>query len=377
MKLDLALAELKITLQTFPWRDTARTLVQRFREDRLGNTASSLTFTTLVSLVPLFTVVLAIFTAFPMFAQLQTALQQWLSESLIPEPIARQVLGYLTQFASKSSRLGFVGSLALLVTAITLILTIDRTLNGIWRVRRARPLTQRVLVYWGALTLGPVILAASLALTSYLVSASRGVTGALPGGVGVLLEVFQFAMMAAGAAALYRYVPNTEVKWNHAVSGGVFVAVGLDIARRVLTWYLGRVPTYSAVYGAFASVPILLLWVYVVWVIVLWGAVIAAYLPSLLAGVVNRGQLAGWRFELALDVLRELNRHRAGRLKSELARTLRVDSLHLEEPLEQLLTMGWVGTLEDGRLVLLVDVSRSSDDEESGRRASGTCRWTA
>src|SRR5438477_3053448 len=93
----------------FPWASTGRTLLERFREDRLGVQASSLTFTTTMALVPFFTVALAVFTAFPMFGKLQLALQDWLVQSVIPAKIAAQVLGYLTQFASKASRLGVVG----------------------------------------------------------------------------------------------------------------------------------------------------------------------------------------------------------------------------------------------------------------------------
>ncbi len=355
MKFEAWLLALKVTLQTFPWRETARTLAQRFREDRLGNTASSLTFTTLISLVPLFTVVLAVFTAFPMFGKLQQDLQQWLTESLIPESIAKQVMSYLTQFAAKSSRLGLAGIVVLLVTAISLILTIDRTLNSIWRVRRPRPLARRVLTYWGVLTLGPLLLAGSLAISSFLLSASRGLIGEMPGGLGLLLDVFQFTLIAAGMAALYRYVPNTEVKWNHAFSGAIFVALGLELAKRALGWYLSRMPAYSVVYGAFASVPILLLWVYLVWLIVLLGAVIAAYLPSLLSGIARRTDQPGWRFELALELLRELHAHRAGKHLIEMAQTLRVDPLQLEEPLEAVESLGWIGSLQDGRYVLLVD----------------------
>jgi membrane protein len=290
-----------------------------------------------------------------MFGKLQQALQQWLADSLIPEPIAKQVMGYLTQFAAKSSRLGLAGIVVLLVTAISLILTIDRTLNSIWRVRRTRPLAQRVLVYWGVLTLGPLLLAGSLALTSFIVSASTGWVGSMSGGLGVLLNIFQFALIVCGMAALYRYVPNTEVKWNHAFSGGVFVALGLELAKRVLAWYLANVPAYSAVYGAFASAPILLLWVYVLWLIVLLGAVIAAYLPSLLSGIARRADHPGWRFELALELLRELRAQRAGRHLLELAQSLRVDPLQLEAPLEEIEALGWVGCLQDGRYVLLVD----------------------
>src|SRR5512145_1219012 len=104
-------------LARFPWRNTALTLRERFREDRLGLTASSLTFTTIIALVPLFTVALAVFTAFPMFGKLQEVLQKWLVESLVPDNIARQVLGYLTQFAGKASRLGTVGLAVLFATA--------------------------------------------------------------------------------------------------------------------------------------------------------------------------------------------------------------------------------------------------------------------
>jgi membrane protein len=355
MKFEAWLMALKATLQTFPWRETARTLAQRFREDRLGNTASSLTFTTLISLVPLFTVVLAVFTAFPMFGKLQLALQQWLADSLIPEAISKQVMNYLTQFAAKSSRLGLAGIVALLVTAISLILTIDRTLNAIWRVRRARPLARRVLTYWGVLTLGPLVLAGSLAISSFVLSLSRGLIGDMPGGLGLLLDLFQVALIVIGIAALYRYVPNTEVKWNHAFSGGVFVALGLELAKRMLGWYLSKMPAYSVVYGAFASVPILLLWVYVVWLIVLLGAVISAYLPSLLSGTARRVDQPGWRFELALELLRELHAHRAGKHLIELAQSLRVDPLQLEEPLEAVEALGWIGSLQDGRYVLLVE----------------------
>ncbi|MDP3323860.1 MAG: YhjD/YihY/BrkB family envelope integrity protein, partial [Hydrogenophaga sp.] len=123
------LRELWADTLKFPWRNTAITLRERFREDRLGVTASSLTFTTTISLVPLFTVALAIFSAFPMFARLQVTLQGWLVKSLIPDNIARQVLSSLNQFAAKASQMGWAGALVLLVTALALILTIDRKLN--------------------------------------------------------------------------------------------------------------------------------------------------------------------------------------------------------------------------------------------------------
>ncbi|MBB1075964.1 YihY family inner membrane protein [Rhodoferax sp. 4810] len=352
-------------LRRFPWKNTALTLRERFREDRLGLTASSLTFTTTIALVPLFTVLLAVFTAFPMFAKLQQVLQQWLIESLIPDSIARQVLGYLTQFAGKASRLGGVGLGALVLTALALILTIDRTLNGIWRVRKPRPLGQRVLVYWALMTLGPLLLAGSLSLTSYALSASKGLVGALPGGLQFLLDTLQFLLQAWGMAALYHYVPNTHVRWGHAWAGGIFVAAGFGLAKSLLVLYLGKVPTYSVLYGAFATVPILLIWIYVAWVIVLLGAVIAAYLPSLLTGVQRRARAHGWQFLLALETLQQLEWvHQTpdrGLSLEQLSALLRVDQLQLEPVVETLLELDWVGQLAEerpdasARLVLLAD----------------------
>lgn len=348
-------------LSHFPWRNTALTLRERFREDRLGLTASSLTFTTIIALVPLFTVALAVFTAFPMFGKLQEVLQKWLVESLVPDNIARQVLGYLTQFAGKASRLGTVGLAVLFATALSLVFTIDRTLNGIWRVRQSRPLGQRLLIYWTAITLGPLLLASSLTITSYLISASRGLVGGMPGGVRFLLDLLEFFMVAGGMAATYYYVPNTQVKWGHAWTGGIFASAGIEIAKKLLAVYLNLVPTYSAVYGAFATVPILLVWIYVVWVIVLLGAVITAYLPSLLMGVSRRGGTPGWEFTLALDTLSQLlASSQAGRhgLSAEaLAEALRVDPVQLQSVLGTLVALDWVGRLEDGdgRYVLLAD----------------------
>jgi membrane protein len=351
-------------LKDFPWLETARTLRDRFREDHLGLTASSLTFTTVISLVPLFTVLLAVFSAFPAFSKLQGVMQQWLSDSLFPEAIARQVMGALNQFSAKASRVGAVGFAFLLITALSLILTIDKTLNGIWRVRRARPLAQRVLMYWAVLTFGPLALATLLATASYAASASRGLVSALPMALGFGLDLMEFALVAGGGAALFRYVPNTTVRGGHALAGGLCVAVGLELAKKGLALYLSTLPAMSAIYGAFAAVPILLLWIYIVWVVVLLGAVIAAYLPSLLAGVQRRGGTPGWRFQLAIEAIAALDAARATPAKGldmgDLARHLKVDGLQLEPVIDTLLAMDWVGQLEDGRDVLLVDLEKTS-----------------
>lgn len=276
-------------LRSFPWRLAASMLRDRMREDRISMTAGSLTFTTTLALVPLLAVVLAVFTAFPMFGKLQLSLQQWLSDSLVPPSIARQVSGYLTQFASKASRLGWVGLAALAGTALTLVLTIDRSLNVIWGVRARRPWLRSVLMYACVLLAGPVLLAFSLTMTSYAISASRGLVGALPAGLRSMFELVDFGMAVLGIAALYRFVPLAHVQWRHALLGGVLASAGLEAAKAVLGLYIALVPTYSVIYGAFASLPILLLWIYIVWLVVLVGAEVVAHLPHWLgAGAFTR-----------------------------------------------------------------------------------------
>jgi membrane protein len=358
------LATLAQTLRTWPWFETARTLRQRFREDRLGITASSLTFTTLIALVPLLTVMLALFSAFPMFAKFQGALQQYFLQSLVPDGIAKPVLGTLTQFAAKANRLGTAGLVVLLVSALALMLTIDRTLNAIWRVRKPRPIAQRVLVYWAALTLGPLLLGMSLTLSSYALTSSRGIVDVLPGGLALALQTLEFVLLWLGMSALFHYVPNTEVRWRHALAGGLFVAVGFEVAKRALGWYVGAMPGLSMVYGAFATLPILLLWIYLSWLIVLFGAVIAAYAPSLQMHLVPQRDAPGQRFALAVSLLRELQRARDvpphGLSLAQLAASQRTDTLQIEPLVEQLMSLGWVARVDEEptkRHVLLCDAA--------------------
>jgi membrane protein len=209
-----------------------------------------------------------------------------------------------------------------------------------------------------------LLLGASVTMTSYALSASKGLVGGIPG-IGALLDVIQFMIVAAGTAALYHYVPNTGVKWSHAWTGGLFVSAGMEVAKKLLVVYLAKVPTYSVIYGTFATVPILLVWIYLAWVIVLLGALITAYMPSLRSGVVRRDLGAGWRFQLALESLQLLYQARTtvgkGLTAGQLAGRLQVSHLGIESALEALVELDWVARLDDGpqhpepRFVLLAD----------------------
>ncbi|RVT87960.1 YihY family inner membrane protein [Inhella crocodyli] len=346
--------------QRWPWRQSLDGLGTRFDELRLGETAGSLTFTTLIALVPLMVLVFSLFTAFPVFASFQKALEQYFLANLIPDDIAKPVMRWITQFAGKARGLGTAGAAFLGVTALALMLTIDRTLNAIWRVQRPRPLAQRVLVFWAMLTLGPILLGGSLALTSYAVSANRGLVAALPGGLETFLDVVQFTVLTASVAGLFHFIPNTHVRWRHALLGALFVAAGFTLAKMGLAWWLQRVPTYATLYGAFATLPIFLIWIYLGWVIVLLGALLAANAPGFMQGLIQRAPGPGLDFGLSLGVVRELwarqRRGAAGATDLALAQQLRVDPLQLAPVIEGLLALDWVGRLEESgaqRLVLL------------------------
>lgn len=357
-------------LTVFPWRQMAGVLTARFREARLGVSASSLTFTTVLALVPLFAVGLAVFAAFPVFGKFQDTIQRWLIESLVPESIARQVLSYLTQFSRKASRLGSAGLVAVLVSAVFLMVTIERTLGQIWGLQRQRPLPQRVLLYWSAITLGPLFLGASLAITSYVVTASSDVVDVLPGSVRWLLDSFEFLLLTACVSGLYFYVPYTRVRWRHAITAGFLVAGALELAKKLMAVYLLQVPTYSLIYGAFAALPILLVWIYVTWLLVLLGAVLASSLPQLGRQEWRKPEGAGWGFRLALEALAELNAAKAsvqrGWSTDDLAARLRVEVSELRQVLEVLHRLDWVGRLTEqnnqgqARQVLLIDPAQVS-----------------
>jgi membrane protein len=343
-------------------------LAERFADARLGVSASSLTFTTVLALVPLFVLGLAVFSVFPMFGQFQDTIQRWLVESLVPESIARQVLSYLTQFLSQASRLGTAGLAVVLLSALFLMVTIERTLGQIWRVQRQRPFAQRVLLYWSAISLGPLLLVGSVAITSYVFTASRDVVDELPGLLRWLLDSFEFVLLTACISGLYFYVPYTRVLWRHAITAGFLVAAALEVAKKGMALYLLEVPTYSLVYGAFAAVPILLVWIYVIWLLVLLGAVLASSLPLLGREHWRKAEGAGWSFRLALEILAELNAAKAsaqgGWSAAALATRLRVEPGEMQEMLAVLQQLDWVGLLAEqtdpaqARQVLLIDLTQ-------------------
>lgn len=256
-----------------------RFVALRFGQDRCAQIAASLTFTTLLSLVPLITIALTMFAAFPVFDDFSSQIKMYLLNNLMPNTAGKVITHYTEQFAESAGRLSAFGVIFLAVTAMLMIQTIDHAFNTIWRVTRPRKMIKRMIVYWAVLTLAPVLVGASLSLTSWLVGLSLGYAKQIPiFGVG-MLKALPVLLTTLAFALLFRLVPNRYVPFRHALIGGIVAAVLFETMNRVFGYYISHFPTYKLVYGAFASVPIFLIWVYFSWLTILLGAVVAASLP--------------------------------------------------------------------------------------------------
>jgi membrane protein len=249
----------------------------RLGEDRSTQMAASLTFTTLLSIVPFITIVFTLFSAFPFLNDFSTHVKDFLLANLLPETGGKMISSYMQQFTESASRLTTVGIAFLAFTAMLMMMTIDNAFNKIWRVSRPRSLMQRVLVYWAVLTLAPLLIGGSLSLTSWLVGYSMG-EAHMPSLVIKLLKMLPLLLTTAAFTLMYRVVPNRFVPMRHAITGGVIGAVAFESMNQVFAFYIEHFPTYKLVYGAFASVPLFLLWVYFSWLTVLFGAIISASL---------------------------------------------------------------------------------------------------
>ncbi|QNB12801.1 YihY family inner membrane protein [Paraburkholderia tropica] len=309
----------------------ARFAARRSREDRIPQVAGSLTFTTMLSLVPLATVAFALFTAFPIFASFQNSLQGFLADHLMPAQINSQIFKYLNQFASKAKGLTTMGMIVLFVTSVMTMMTVESAFNLIWRVRKARPFAQRVLVYWAILTLGPILIGVSLSISSYLFTRSLAI--ATEQHVSMvfdwLLISASLPLTALAFTMLYVYLPNCRVQWRDALVGGVAAAIAFELAKRGFGYYVRRIPTYTAVYGAFAAAPMFLLWMYLSWFITLVGAMITSALPEIRTGRFNRPRFPGSDLLDALELLAGLaetrDAGRPGMTGEQLAQLLRRD----------------------------------------------------
>lgn len=261
------------------WR-FAKLVGARFGEDRLNRVAQALSYTTLLALVPLSTLVFGLFSVFPVFESWMTTVQTFLYQHFVPAS-GDVVQKYLNQFANKSAQLTAFGLLFLIVTALMLLATIEESFNEIWRAPQKRKWLNRFLGYWAILTLGPILVGLSISLTSYVVSlplfkasyfvgAARTVAlNSLP----VLAEILAFLL-------LYMVVPNVQVRFSHALIGAIFAAILFELTKRGFALFVVKYSSYRLIYGAIAALPVFLIWIYLSWVITLLGAILVAVLPQ-------------------------------------------------------------------------------------------------
>jgi membrane protein len=260
---------------TLPFR-----VFSRFVDERCAQAAAALSFSTLLSLVPMIAIAVVIIARLPFAESLTNSIEQFLLANLLPDRAGSIIVKYVGEFTRKTQHLTLIGGLALIASALVQMLTIEHNFNAIWRVRESRPLLRRIAMHMLALLLGPLLFGGSLVATTFIASASYGLVDEPVWAKADLLKAVTFAFMAAIFALVYWAVPNRRIAPWHAACGGLLAALGFSVMHRLFGLYLAKFPTYAVIYGAFAAIPIFLLWLYLSWAVVLVGALVVAELPS-------------------------------------------------------------------------------------------------
>lgn len=321
---------------------------RRLQEESLPQVAGSLTFATVFALVPLLTLALAIFTTFPLFNTFRSALEQYFIQSVMPKAIANTILDYLTTFSAKATRLSAFGAVALIFTSIGMMGLIERVFNRIWRVKRERRWTKRLLVYWAIVTLGPLLVGISLTVTSQVFMATSGLVGMVPFLGALFYTAVSVALTMGAFTLLYMTVPNRDVDKHDAAWGGLVAALAFEVAKRGFGIFIQQFPTYSRIYGALAALPLFLVWIYLSWMITLVGALLVAALPVVKYERWWHETVPGGEFVDAMAILRVLHTAcHSGQTALVSAGAIRTRTRlgfdEMEALLDKMLSQGWVG----------------------------------
>lgn len=248
----------------------------RINHDRLTTSAAELAYTTILALVPLITVIFALLSAFPMFDEVSQSLKQLIYSNLVPTA-SDTIQNYLEQFIANTKKMTLVGIIGLIVTSLLLINSINNALNRIWRTKRKRSFMYNLTIYWTILTLGPILVGSSVAVSSYIFSL-KWLSDAASGDV--LLSTLPFIISIVGFWLLYSIIPTESIPFKKAVIGALVAAILFEIGKRAFALYVTSFPTYQLIYGVVSSIPIMLVWIYCSWCIVLFGAEFAATLTD-------------------------------------------------------------------------------------------------
>ena len=287
-------------------RTLLRFVQQRLKQTRLKQVAGNLTFTSILSLVPLLAIALALFTMFPQFGTMQEMLQAYFEQAMMPEHISEKVLGYLTIFASKASNMSIFGIAGMLMSSIAMVKMIETAFNQIWQVKQQRPFIPRHALLLVIAILGPFLLGVSMTLTSYVYVAYSGKL-AMPGFVSSAISWLLSILWTTGVfALLYLILPNRKIRWREALCGGLFAAIAFEISKRAFALFVIHSTSYNLIYGAVAAVPLFLLWIYLFWMITLSGAVLTTTLHVLWYERWRHIPKPGGAFLDAIEILRAL-----------------------------------------------------------------------
>ena len=283
-----------------------RFVLRRWNEDRCPQIAGSLTYTTLLAITPVFAIVVALLASTPFFGEVMSKIKIFVLLNLAPE-IARTIITeYMPQFGHNARRLTTFGAATVLAVAVWLMLIIDRSLNAIWGVRRSRPIWLSVLLYIAVIVAGPILIGVSVTVTTYAMALSAGAGGAAMALHAVFLRTIPVAMSALAFFLLYRIVPHGHVPWRHAALGALVAAVLFEAAKELFAIYVHASPTYRLVYGAFAAIPLFLVWIYLSWLVVLFGAELTAAASYWSGGAWKRPAGTAARFREALALMQVL-----------------------------------------------------------------------
>lgn len=318
-------------------------VIRRFSEERVPQAAASMTFTTLLALVPVLTVMVAVASIFPVFDRWSDSFVSFVNQTIVPQG-ADMVFDYIDAFRDQANRLTAIGSVMLVVTSLMLIRTIDNAFNRIWRVNTQRPWMMQFLVYWALLTFGPLSLGVGISFMVGSVQDSVLSSGAQQW-ADALKTAARLAFMTVLLWGLYRFVPNRFVPARQAFVGALITAFCLETARFLFTWYMGNFNGYRSIYGAFAAVPFFLLWLNLLWTLVLGGAVLTSSLSYWQGEAFRRGFDSRGRFDDVLKILLLLDAaQKEGRTLSvqEFRRHINMGYDELGELLEKLARYGYI-----------------------------------
>ncbi|MBY7958366.1 virulence factor BrkB family protein [Vibrio fluvialis] len=254
-----------------------RYLLVRMGHDRVNVNAGYLAYITLLSIVPMLTVLLSILSSFSIFENVGDVVQDYVITHFVPAA-GDAVRNTLTEFVTNTGKMTAVGGMFLFVAALTLISNIDKNLNYIWRVRKKRRMVFSFSMYWMILTLGPILVGASIAVTSYITSLKLLDSEALTGAFNFFLRRLPLLLSFSAFAGLYLLVPNKKIHFLHAIAGAFVAAILFELSKKAFAAYITQFPSYQLIYGALAAIPILFVWVYLCWLIVLIGAEVTAAL---------------------------------------------------------------------------------------------------